>query len=687
MRAFTIPTVFTAIDKFTGPVNKMADSMNKMEKKVQEVGSQAAEIAKGSAVIGLAIAAPLAVAVNSAIAYEEELANLQALTGVAGAQFEKFKGKIEEVANASGKGFTETAQAFTAIANNQPELVKSAEALGAVTQATITLAKASKMELEPAGKALTQILNQFGLDATYAEKAINILAAGSVAGSSEIIDSAEAIQKFGTVAANAGVKLDESIAMIELVSKFDKGAEAGTKLRNILIKMGNIKVLSKDAQKDIAKAGINMGVVSDATLPLATRLKEVSKILKVQSGVTHVFEAENQALATGLLTNVDNFEEYLSKVNTAGAANEMAATATNTLANRMQVLQAKSDNISITLGEVLMPILTKLADKLIPILTGFTDWAKRNRGLLGTIVKTAAAIAALSFAISAFSTIVVLVTKGIVAYNFTLGLLTAANILSSEAIWTNTVAMNGFVFGLKAAQVLMNPYVLALTGIVALTVGWYYATRQVSAAQKAANAIQNRALENTIDQRIEVSLLFQALKKATVGSKEFGDILTKIDALQPGIVKQYNLQAGALDMISKAEQNLTSNIIKRAEAEAKAEMIKEKMRDFMTSQMQGPSLMDKFYGAILPGFNATDLFNKRQGIAQKEITDFSNYNLPSANPQKAKQDSLAETIQTNKATVDLNILDPNNRTSASTSAPFVKIKTSSTMGAQNQYQY
>lgn len=683
MKAFTIPTVFTAIDKFSGPVTKMADSMDKMERKVQAVGKNAAEIAKGSAVIGLAIAAPLAVAVNSAIKYEEELANLQALTGVAGAEFEKFKGKIEEVANASGKGFTETAQAFTAIANNQPELVKSAEALAAVTKATITLAKASKMELQPAGEALTQILNQFGLSAADADRAINILAAGSVAGSSEIIDSAEAIQKFGTVAANAGVKLDESIAMIELVSKFDKGAEAGTKLRNVLIKMGNIKVLSKDAQKDIAKAGINMDIVSDATLPLGQRLKEVSKILSVQSGVTHLFEAENQALATGLLSNVDSFGEYLSKVNTAGAANEMAATATNTLANRMQILQAKTDNISIALGEALMPMLTKLADKIIPILTGFTDWAKRNKGLLGTIIKVAAAIAILSFAISAFSTIVLLVTKGVVAYNFTLGLLTAANILSSEAIWTNTVAMNGFVFGLKAAKVVMNPYVLALTAIAGLTLGVYYATRKTSAAQKAASAIQSRALENTIDQRIEVSLLFQALRKATVGSKEYTDILAKIETLQPNIVKQYNLQAGALDMISKAEQNLTSNIMKRAEAEAKAELIKEKMREFMTNEIDGPSFMEHLMGLIGKSGSANMLFNSRQADIQREIKDLANYNVPEANPQKAQQDSLAQTMQTNNAAVDINIKDPNNRTTATTTAPFVKVRTTSTMGAQN----
>jgi hypothetical protein len=148
--------------------------------------------------------------------------------------------------------------------------------------------------------------------------------------------------------------------------------------------------------------------------------------------------------------------------------------------------------------------------------------------------------------------------------------------------------------------------------------------------------------------------------------------------MQPGIVEKYNLQAGAIGAISKAEKDLTENIIKRGMAEAKAELIREKMKDFMTNQIDGASFMDMFYGAILPNFNANDLFNKRQSILQQEIDALAA--LPTGNPFQAKTDSISQSIQTNNATVDLNINDPNNRVTAKSSAPMVKINTTSTTG-------
>jgi hypothetical protein len=122
--------------------------------------------------------------------------------------------------------------------------------------------------------------------------------------------------------------------------------------------------------------------------------------------------------------------------------------------------------------------------------------------------------------------------------------------------------------------------------------------------------------------------------------------------------------------------------MKRAEAEAKAELIKEKMREFMTNAIDGPSFMENLMGLIGKSGSANMLFSARQAGIKKEINALQDYNSPVANPQKAQQDSLAHTIQTNNAAVDINIKDPNNRTTATTYAPFVKVKTTSTMGAQ-----
>ena len=59
--------------------------------------------------------------------------------------------------------------------------------------------------------------------------------------------------------------------------------------------------------------------------------------------------------------------------------------------------------------------------------------------------------------------------------------------------------------------------------------------------------------------------------------------------MSPVIVKKYNLHAGALKNINQAEKDLTASIMKRAEAEARAEMIKEKIKASMQAKESGGS--------------------------------------------------------------------------------------------------
>ncbi len=358
MPTFVIPTKFTAVDKFSGPVKGMGNALDsfamkaeagvarseRMFRKLTPTLSTATKellsFASSAAITGAAFAGA-AFSGKALVNYETELANLQAVTGVAGKEFDTFKVKIRDVSNETKSSAVDVAKAFTAIANNQPELLKSADALAAVTKSSIILAQASKMELQPAGEALTQILNQFGLGANDAAKTIDQLAAGSVAGSSEIRDSAAAIQQFGVVAKNAGIKLNESVALIELGSKFDKGVEAGVKFRNILLTMSAIKVQDPKALADLKRLGVDLDIVSNAALPLKDRLLEMGKISKDNAALFHVFGKENQAMATGILSSADNFDTMLTAVNTTGKATEMAAVNNKTLAISLEQLKNK----------------------------------------------------------------------------------------------------------------------------------------------------------------------------------------------------------------------------------------------------------------------------------------------------------------------------------------------------------
>ena len=497
MQPFVIPSIFTAVDKYSGVMNNMGYATQNVNNKIETLNSKSEKLFNkltpglsqankqflsfaSSAAIATAIIGTAKFSSDSLMKYEEELANLQALTGK-DAPFDAFKKNIGEVAKFTKKSSIEVAQAFTSIANNQPELAKDADALAEVTKQSILLAKAAKMELEPAGQAVTQILNQYGKGADYAAKTVQTLAAGSVAGSSEIMDTAEAIKQFGTVAAVAGVKIDESVALIELGSKFDKGAEAGVKFRNILLNMTGAKVLDKLALKDLAKAKVNLDIVSNKALPLNERLLEMSKIAGDTNAIMHVFGKENAAMAAGILTNAGAFDTMLAKLNDQNAITYMAEKNNNTL--RATIDQVKNSFINLLTS-------SENSSKGIEMAKNAARFLADN---MGTIVTVGLNVIKF-FALWKLS---ILAVKGyMIAYNVVFGInnalqkrslfYTEGNIIAKRAdlvattaiatansLWSTSIALaTGNTVALNAA-LLANPIGAVILSVVALTLASY----------------------------------------------------------------------------------------------------------------------------------------------------------------------------------------------------------------------
>jgi len=174
--AFTIPSIFTAIDKFSIPVRKMANSTAKfairaeanlarVDRSFRRVGRS---MNKGLGTIGrlglgfsgLMIAREIATA---NIDLDKSLQSLQAITGVTGKEFVSFREQIDKVSKSQKIFGADTAKAFELVGSAKPELLESAEALGKVSEAAIILGKAGKLEVTDAVNSLTISMNQFGV--------------------------------------------------------------------------------------------------------------------------------------------------------------------------------------------------------------------------------------------------------------------------------------------------------------------------------------------------------------------------------------------------------------------------------------------------------------------------------------------------------------------------------------------
>lgn len=272
---------------------------------------------------------------NSGVGFEKSMADLSSITGIAGKELADLGEVARQTGKDSGLGAAGAADAFALLASQIQVDKIGMEGLKTLQKETITLAQASGMGMADAATAMAATINQFGLEATEANRVINVLAAGSKYGAAEISDLAQSFKVTGAVAAAAGLSVEQSAGAIEVLSKSNlKGAEAGTALRNIIVKMQT-------------SLKMNLGETG-----LSTALEALKPKLNDVTWLTQTFGAENLAAAQFLITNAAAVDEMTTAVTGTNVAQEQAAVRTNTTAEQMKRMQAVIDDLKIGLFNV-----------------------------------------------------------------------------------------------------------------------------------------------------------------------------------------------------------------------------------------------------------------------------------------------------------------------------------------------
>lgn len=274
------------------------------------------------------------------IDFNQQVADLQAITGAGGADLEFYAEQANKLGINVEGGASAVVEAYKLIGSAKPELLENAKALDAVTQSAITLSQASGMTLPDSATALTDAMNQFGASAEEADKFVNVLANGAKFGSAEIPQITEALLKFGAVAKSTGTSVEESTAMIELLAeKGLKGAEAGTALRNVMLKLSAPDALPKEAKRRLEELGISLKDLANPALSITEKLKMLSPLMKDNGALMKTFGVENATSALALIQNTKRIDELTSSMNTQGTATEQAKQRTNTLGHAMMELK------------------------------------------------------------------------------------------------------------------------------------------------------------------------------------------------------------------------------------------------------------------------------------------------------------------------------------------------------------
>ena len=312
---------------------------------------------------------------ESGTGFQQSMADLQAITGIVGKDLQAISQAARETGKQSGLGAKGAVDAFTLLAS-QIQIDKiGLQGLMLLQKETITLAQAGGLEMADAATAMAATINQFGLEASEANRVINVLAAGSKYGAAEVADLAQSFKVSGATAAAAGLSVEQTAGAIEVLSQMNlKGAEAGTALRNIILKLQTTLGI------DLSNVGF-----AKALDGLKPKLQDTIYLAKV-------FGAENIAAAQYLITNAQAVDEMTAAVTGSNVAQEQAAIRTDTVAEKMKQIQARIDDMKISLFEMtggLTGYASALGDtgvmisQMIPLISLLKGWIVKLSGVIG----------------------------------------------------------------------------------------------------------------------------------------------------------------------------------------------------------------------------------------------------------------------------------------------------------------
>jgi TP901 family phage tail tape measure protein len=454
---FTASAVFKAVDKVSAVMGRMTRATSSFAKRTEiafsRIERQSRKLTQRFnkmlgvvGKLGLGFSA-LMIAQNIATAnieLDKSMASLSAITGKTGEEFIAFEKQVDSVAKSQKTFAGDTAKAFEVVASAQPILLENADALGRVTDAALTLAKASGDDLAQSALSLTGVMNQFSLDASQAERVMNVLAAGSVAGSANITNVAASMKNFGAVANAANISVEKSVALVEVMgSKSIFAEEAGTKLRGAILKL----------QK--AGVGYQSGVfdINDALAEAKKQMDAFSTAQQKDAFLLKTFGAMNITTGQILLSNVDKFNSLTEAVTGTNTAYQQADIQSATLSNRLREVQAAFKN-AVTSTNSNNAALNSLKSILVFVADNMDKIISVTIKLIGLFVLYKAVV--IGAAVAQKALIAVMAVAKFMKFVRVIMLITKAKGLWAAAQWVLNVAMNA------------NPIGLIILAIVAL---------------------------------------------------------------------------------------------------------------------------------------------------------------------------------------------------------------------------
>lgn len=254
---------------FSQPLGKIKGQLGEFEKSLEASNARVVAFGASAGSIYLLTDAFKSM-VKSTIDVEKTLADINTVINASESDIKSFGNTIFDVANKTSQSFETAAEAALEFSRQGLGLEQTAKR----TADALTLARLSGLSAAASVEALTAAVNSFSDAGLSTTQVVNKLAAVDAKYAVSSADLAEAIKRVGSSASEAGVNIDQLVALVTSAQQTTArgGAVIGNSFKTIFTRLQRPKVLD-----DLKEVGIQTTNAYGETLPLIQIITQLAR--------------------------------------------------------------------------------------------------------------------------------------------------------------------------------------------------------------------------------------------------------------------------------------------------------------------------------------------------------------------------------------------------------------------------
>ena len=343
--------------------------------------------------------------------FQEEMSNVEALSGATAEDVANLTAQAKEIGAATKYTATEAAQAMGYMAMAGWDAQQMLSGMNGV----INLARASGEDLALVSDIVTDNLTAFGLTAADTAHFADVLAAAATNSNTSVSIMGETFKQSAAIAGALGYSVEDVAVAVGLMANAGiKGSISGTALKNTFNGLLEGATLTSAAfgeyEFSAIKADGTMKDFSASIDELRYYFDQMTEAERVNNAMTIAGQRGYNGLLAILNSTDEDYASLTESINEcSGAAEQMAEIKMDNLNGQLALMNSAWDALKTTIGEQFNPELRELAELGTVVFTAMDGFGQENPALVkggmvlvGTLGALTAGVVGLSAATKVF---------------------------------------------------------------------------------------------------------------------------------------------------------------------------------------------------------------------------------------------------------------------------------------------